>query len=278
MANVFDAIQKHAAEQAQSAPPAPPEREEAQPPSPVQAALANEAKAPATPPAVQVSSNGYSAVLMACHDRGGPIAEQYRALRTHLLAQYADERFCLVVTSAEGGEGKTVSCLNLALVLAERLERKTIVVDGDLRRGQIAGLLKMDDSVGFADVLAGSKPLADAIQPTVYPNLFAMAGGHVEQNEVARLVGRPETTEIVAELRRRYDYVLIDTPPISAMSDAGMLGRATGEALLVVRMNKTSRESADRAIRLLNAANVKLVGLVLTHQKFYIPNYLYHYS
>jgi polysaccharide biosynthesis transport protein len=225
-----------------------------------------------------LAPNGYSQVLMAHHDRGGAIAEEYRALRTNLLAQYPDERFCLLVTSAEAGEGKTVSTLNLSLVLAERQERRTIVVDGDLRKRTVAGLLHIDNAPGLTDVLRGAKRIADVIRPTAYPNLFVIPAGQSKQAEVGEILGRPELEEAVNELRRSYDYVLIDTPPITIASDAGMLGRTAGEALIVVRMNKTRRESVDRAIGLLHAANVKPVGMILTHQRYYIPNYLYRYS
>jgi receptor protein-tyrosine kinase len=223
-------------------------------------------------------TNGYSPALVPHHDRGGATAEEYRALRTNLLAQYSDERFCLLVTSAEAGEGKTVSSLNLALVLAERQERRTIIIDADLRKRTIANLLHISNTPGLADILRGTARLDDVIQPTAYPNLFVIPAGQSKQAEVGELLGGPELEESVTELRRRYDYVLFDTPPITVASDAGMLGRATREALLVVRMNKTRRESVDRAIGLLHAANVKPVGMILTHQRYYIPNYLYRYS
>ena len=91
-------------------------------------------------------------------------------------------------------------------------------------------------------------------------------------------MGQPELDEIVNELRRQYDYILFDTAPVNTVSDAGMLGQVVGQAVLVARMNKTPRESVDRAIRLLHAANVKIAGIVLSHQEYYIPGYLYRYA
>ncbi len=273
MGTVWEAMRRHRAEQerraaeasaadsSSSGGPAPPQAPEAPP------------AAAATPP-----SDNYAEVLVAYHDRGGRITEQYRALRTNLLAQYADERFCIMVTSAEGGEGKTVSAANLALVMAERQERRTILVDSDLRKGTMAGLLRADVSPGMTDVLRGEAALGDVVRLTVYPNLFFIPAGAARGEEVGELIGRPELGEVVNQLRSEYDYVVFDTPPVNAVSDAGMVGGTVGEALLVVRMNKTRRESVDRAIRLLHAANVKVTGIVLTHQKYYIPNYLYRYS
>jgi len=269
--NVFDAMKKHQAEQASDAAAAP------RPAAPAEAGP----PAPAPVPArgrESVAVNGYSPVLVAHHDRGSKFAEEYRALRTNLLAQYQDERFCLLVTSGEAGEGKTVTCMNLAFVLAERPEYRTLVVDCDLRRGRAAALLQIEKSRGMADVLRGKASIEEATRPTAYPNLWVIPSGRAPAEEVGELLGKPEVDEIVGRLRRDYDYVLLDTPPLNVVSDAGILGRAAHDALLVVRMYKTRRESVDKAIRLLHAANVKPVGVVLTHQQYYIPSYLYRYS
>jgi capsular exopolysaccharide synthesis family protein len=289
VANVWDAMKKHDTEHGAAAPaPPPPPAVPEPPPAPTGVHDAMEAagidvtavprKLSSASVLSPAHSNGYSQALVPHHDRGGATSEEYRALRTNLLAQYSDERFCLLITSAEAGEGKTVSTLNLSLVLAERQERRTIIIDADLRKRTVASLLRIDNAPGLADVLRGQVRLDEVIRPTAYPNLFVVPAGQSKQNEVGELLGRPELEEAVTELRRSYDYVLFDTPPITIASDAGMLGRAAREALLVVRMNKTHRESVDRAIGLLHAANVKPVGMILTHQRYYIPNYLYRYS
>ncbi len=281
MGNVWEAMKKHQAEQEQrekvdaAAAPEPSagqapavqtdgEKPKASPPAP---------DAPAAP-----SSDRYAEVLVVHHDRGGRIAEQFRSLRTHVLAQCPDQRFCLMVTSAESGEGKTVSTLNLGLVMAERQERSTIIVDADLRKGRIAQHLQGKAGPGLSEVLRGHAALKDVIQRTAYPNLSFVSAGEAIADEVGELIHRPEFGEAVEELRRTYDYVLYDTPPVNTVADAGMIGGIVGDALLVVRMNKTSRDSVDRAIRLLHATNVKISGILLTHQKYFIPNYLYQYS
>lgn len=299
MANVWDAMKKHEAEKA-AAPPAE-ARAAGSPPSvpgalpqaapagsqstPADPASASVAPlAPSAPPAAlatgvnRLSLNGYAPQLVAHHDRGGEIAENMRALRTNLLAQFPEERFCIMVTSAEKGEGKTVSCLNLAFVLAERQERRTVVLDFDLRRRTISGLLHMNPSPGVVDVLRGTARLDDVIRPTVYGNLSVIPAGEVSRNEVGEVLHRPELDEMMAELRRRYDYVLVDTPPVTIAPDACMLGRAVTDALLVVRMYRTNRETVDAAIRLLHAANIRPVGTVLTFHKYYIPRVLYYHT
>ncbi len=229
-------------------------------------------------PAAAVSLNGYASELCADHERGGPIAEDFRGLRTSLLALYPDERFCLLVTSAEKGEGKSVACLNLAMVLAERQERRTVVVDCDLRACRVAKLMRTDNTPGMVDLLRGKAQVKDVLRKTVYPNLCVIPAGAATRGEVGELLHRPELDETVGALRRQFDYVLFDTPPVGVAPDACMLGRAMTDALLVVRMNKTRRETADGAIRLLHAANINPIGVVLTHHRYYIPRVLYYHT
>jgi len=274
--HVLDALKKHQKEkpEAPEQPPAPPSGGKPAPPQGPKPAKQEEG-----PPSPEPGSgDNYASVLVAHHDRGGRLAEQYRALRTNILAQSPNERLCTIITSAEAGEGKTVTCLNLAVVLSERQERRTIVVDCDLRKSKIPALLGIRSDIGMADLLRGTATLKDVIQPTSRRNLSIIGAGRAEQDEIAGLIGQPEVEDLVQEIRKAYDYVLIDTPPINAVSDAGMLGRVVGQAMLIVRMNKTHRDSVDRAIRLLRAANVKPSGIVLTHQKYFIPKYLYRYS
>lgn len=219
----------------------------------------------------------YSAGMVPHHDRGGKIAEQYRALRTTLLANCQGSLSCLI-TSAQPQEGKTTTCANLALVLAENVSQRTVIIDGDLRQGRIADMMHLDRTPGLAELLRGRAEIREVIQPTAYPNLSIVAAGHSRPEEVAELLSRPELDPFFADIRRMFDYVLVDTPSINKTSDAGMLGRWIEQALVVVQMNRTRRESVDRALGLLQAANIKPAGIVMTHHRYYIPNYLYKVS
>jgi len=282
--SVYDAMKKHEAEEAARASAGQDAAAPAQGSSPDAAPTA---EAPRRPPRPRLSTNGYATELVAHCDRGGRLAEEYRALRTNLLAKYEDDRFCILITSSQGGEGKTVTCLNLGFVLAELPDRRTILIDCDLQKGNMNTLLAMPPTPGVADVLRGEAAVKDAIHETTCANLFIMPAGEVEQEEVGALLGRPELEELIENLRREYDYVLIDTPPIRvagakrqyrrsiSYSTAGILGRTAKDALLVIRMNETRRESVDAALRQLKSAKVRPVGLVLTHQRHVIPEFLY---
>lgn len=294
MSNVWDAMRKHQAEQkakapsdapAKERPPADDATDEASAITPKTPAPSPQAPEPHLPPPKPAGDGiairravEYGDALIAHHDRGSEVTEEYRALRTNLLAQSSNERFCFIVTSANPGEGKSVTASNLSIVMTERVDQRTVLVDADLRRGRLAEIFGLSRTPGLAEVLRGETPIHDAIQETAYPNLSFLAGGNVRREEVGELLGRAEIEDVIARIRRNYDYVVIDSPPINATSDAGLLGRVVGEALLVVRMNKTPQESIDKAIRLLHAANVHIAGMVLTHRKYHIPNYLYKYS
>lgn len=299
MANVFDAMKRHQAEQAEAQQAQADQAQSEQ----GQGQSASQAAAPGEPAATEGSAklqgspavpsdkehalttgmpypggDGYAPTLQAYHDRGGKIAEQFRSIRTSLLAQHADRRFCILMTSAEPQEGKTVSTLNLSIVLAERQDLTTIVVDADLRRPRVGAMLKGKQEPGLAEYLRGKASISEVIQPTIYPNLSFIAAGQAKRGEVSDLIGRMELDEMVAQLRRQFDCVLLDCPPVNNLSDVCVIGRIGAEAVMVTRMNRTNYESVERAIRLLHAANIKVSGMILTHQEYYIPNYLYRYS
>lgn len=218
-------------------------------------------------PAAPLARAHYSHALVAHHDRAGVITEQYRSMRARILARFPGGKACLMITSAEGGEGKTVTCLNLGFVLAARSEARVAIVDCDLRKKKVASLVHEKNGLGLADVLRGTRRLQEVIKPTLYPNLFIIPAGQARREEAAELVNRPELEDVTRELRRQYDYILIDTPPLNVMSDASIVGHCVDEAILIVRMNRTRREAVDMAIQSLEAVNVKLTGLVLTHHK-----------
>ena len=296
MPNVWEAMKKHQAEEiakaeaiakAKAAKAAQLEKvAQAKPPTTkdkklVQAQAKQMTKAPAVPtmvPRMMPTGQKYSSVLMPHYDRGGPIAEQYRALRTNLLARATNDKICTLITSADPGEGKTVTCLNLAMVLAERQEFRTIVVDCDLRKGKVAELLGQTKAPGMANLLRDQVTLKDVIRPTAYPNVSFIPAGEILPEQVGELITKPKMEDIFTDIRRKFDFILVDTPPVNAVADAGIFGRSVAEAILIVRMNKTSRDSVDRAVRLLHAAEIKVSGMVLTHQQYFIPNYLYRYS
>lgn len=216
----------------------------------------------------------YADSLVVHHQRSGKTAERYRALRTSLLALHPENRFSMLVTSAEAGEGKSVTCVNLALTLAEISDRRTIIVDGCLRASSLGRMLGITGGSGLADVLADRVELDMAIQSTNYKNLFVLPAGSVRENQVPELIGRGRLRDTCDALRHQFDFVLFDVPPILSISDPGIFGQFVHESLLVVRMNKTPQRVIDQTISHLRAINVTVCGVVLTHYRPALPRYL----
>lgn len=206
------------------------------------------------------------------------IAEQYRMLRTNLFALNSGPPVSsLVVTSAIKGEGKTVTSLNLATVMATDAEKKIAVVDCDFRRPNMHALLDMQLQPGLSEFLRGEATL-DAVSHTgKIPNLTVITAGRPPLNP-SELVGSRKMAETVNELKNRFDFVVFDTPPIMAVTDAGLLGAIVDGVLLVVRAERTKRELVRRAETLLRGAKARVVGCVLTNIKEYTSYYIYGYS
>jgi len=216
----------------------------------------------------------YSELLIAHSDRASTVTEEFRAVRSQLLATAPDGRFGIFVTSADAGEGKTVMCGNLAMVLAERAEAKTVLVDGNLRNGRMSDMLNAPAQPGVVELLHGQATLEQVTQPTAYPNLVYIPSGKISDGPGSQLMA-PQLSAVVADLRRQYDHVLFDTPAVQASPDAGIVGATGLQALVVVRMYRTRREAVARTLRALGGSNVGVAGIVLNERKFFIPSAVY---
>lgn len=212
-------------------------------------------------PTVEISHARVEPHLIAITDPRSPHAEQYRALRTRIL--HAGEKRhiqAIVVSSAGVMEGKTVTALNLAWLLAQTDGVRALLVDGDLRRPCAAEYLGIDAPAGLSEVLAGETTLAESIIRLEPSGLHLLPGGTVRDN-VAEILSGPKFSSLLAELRRMFDYIIIDAPPLGIFTDATVLiGRADG-ALMVVRSGKTRYAALDRVLEPL--PRERLLGIVL---------------
>lgn len=201
--------------------------------------------------------------LITLSDPRSPAAEAYRTLRTNLYFSSLDRSLeTLVVTSAAPGEGKSTALSNLAVTLAQG-DKRTILVDADLRRPSLHTLFDLGNSQGLTtmaveDHTLAAPPLAD----TGVENLWLLPSGPLPPNP-AEILGSRRMEEIISALQTRGDMVLFDAPPVIAVTDAAVLGTKVDGVLLVIRAGKTRREHAQRAKELLERVNVRLVGAVL---------------
>jgi len=207
------------------------------------------------------------------------ISEAFRALRTSLLLSQAEHPpQVILVTSALPREGKTTAAVNLAVTLAQ-LGDRTLLMDSDLRKPGIRRALNltMGKEAGLSSYLAGVSTLDEVIipHPTI-TNLEALTTGPVPPSP-ADLLSSHRMREAITELRRRYKFVVIDSPPIMAATDAVILSSLTDGVLLVVRSGETPKEAFTRTRDLLAAVKSRLLGVVLNAVDSSAPDYYYSY-
>jgi polysaccharide biosynthesis transport protein len=207
------------------------------------------------------------------------ISEAFRALRTSLLLSQADRPpQVILMTSALPREGKTTAAANLAVTLAQ-LGDKTLLVDGDLRKPGVSRALSMGSSkhAGLSSYLAGVSTLDLITVP--HPgitNLAVIPTGPVPPNP-ADLLSSHRLSEMVTELRKRYKFVVIDSPPIMAATDAVILSVLVDGVLLVVRSGETPKEAFTRTRDLLASVKSHVLGVVLNAVDSSSPDYYYSY-
>src|SRR5271165_3792661 len=228
-----------------------------------------------------ISTNGHEKriELVAQHLPKSQMSEAFRVLRTSLLlSQPGRPPQVILVTSALPREGKTTAAANLAVTLAQ-LGDKTVLVDADLRKPGVGRLLNMTSGkyAGLSSYLAGVSTLDLVTVPhPEISNLAAIPTGPLPPNP-ADLLSSHRLTEAIAELRTKYKFVVIDSPPVMAATDAVILSVQTDGVLLVVRSGETPKEAFTRTRDLLVSVKCHLLGVVLNAVDSSAPDYYYSY-
>jgi succinoglycan biosynthesis transport protein ExoP len=188
--------------------------------------------------------------------------EAFRGLRTNLQFARAGTRSALAVTSADPGAGKSTVASNLALTLAEQ-GRSVVLVDADLRRPQVHKIVKVPQSPGITEVMSGDASLTDAVRLTsIHSRLSAVPSGHLPKDP-PEVVGSQRFDELLEELRSQFEVVVIDTPPLLAVSDAVMVATMVDGTLVVARADHTDKRALKHAVEQLRRVDAPLLGLVL---------------
>jgi capsular exopolysaccharide synthesis family protein len=191
------------------------------------------------------------------------IAEAFRKLRTNLQFIAVDNPpKVIVVVSAAPSEGKSTTAINLALALAES-GRTVVLVDGDLRRPSINNYLDLIRDVGFSTVLSGAAKLSEVLQETKYPGLTALTSGPTPPNP-SELLGSLAAKNTLQELRARFDYVIVDSAPLLAVTDGAVLAAGADGALIVTRFGRTKRDQLKHAVEALTNVGARRLGSILT--------------
>ncbi len=192
-----------------------------------------------------------------------PTSEAYRALRTNVTFVSAEQRslHVIAVTSPGPGEGKSTTAANLAITLAQKGAR-VLLADADLRRPLVHRAFNLVQEPGLTDVLVGAATPHEAVRSGVLPNLDVLPGGALPPNP-SELLGSEAMHRVLAELRSRYDFLVFDTPPALAVTDATVLGTSADAVILVLRAGETEEGAAQRAVELFRRVQARVAGAVL---------------
>jgi capsular exopolysaccharide synthesis family protein len=203
-------------------------------------------------------------------------SESFRSLRTSLtLSAPTEGSLAYLITSAVPSEGKTTVAVNVAIVMAHS-GRKVVLVDADLRRFGIHKPFGLGNDVGLTDNLTGHRELSELVRSSDVQGLSVLTSGPSVENPV-ELLDSKKMAETVMELKERYDVVIIDSPPLTAVADPLILARQVDGVLQVVHGNKTSRKAVKRAKELLESVKAPLLGAILNNIDFSRDGYHYGY-
>lgn len=214
--------------------------------------------------------------LIVAHQPRHPIAESYRRLRTNLRFSSVNEPLqIMLVTSAAPSEGKTTTAANLAVAVAQAGHR-VILVDADLRKPQLHKLFGLNKGPGLTDALLSEADTAFFVRDTAVPNLRIVTSGSIPPNP-AELLGSQPMQHLLQQLRQVTDLVIVDAPPLLAVTDAQVLVNHVQGVLLVVNAGSTTRALLSNAAAALVQVEARLLGVVL-NQMVRSPRSYYYYD
>ncbi|MFU7515543.1 CpsD/CapB family tyrosine-protein kinase [Clostridium sp. HCS.1] len=203
-------------------------------------------------------------------------AESYRTLRTNIQYSSFDKEYrVIVVTSSEPGEGKSTTSGNLALCMAQG-DKKVILIDCDLRKPSLHKKFKVSNLVGLSDVIIGKSDLATAMH-RYNKNLVLLTSGKIPPNP-SEMLSSKAMENLLESLKDTFDYIILDTPPVQAVTDSQILSTKSDGTILVVRAERTKKDSVENAVNLLKKVNANIIGTVLNGIDVSRNKYYYYYG
>ena len=220
--------------------------------------------------------------IVCITDPHSPSSEQYRRLRARILLKTEhDFQNTIMVSSADIGEGKSITSINLAVTIAQEIDRTVLLVDADLRKPSIHKYLGIKTDRGLSDYLSGKAELSDILIHTGIGRLVLLPAGNVCSNP-AELLSSKRMKDLILEMKNRYPdrYIVIDTPPVLVSADAISMSNHVDGVVFVVRAAMTSEKTVKKAINLIK--NVTILGIVYNNVPDYLgkninPYYYYKY-
>jgi capsular exopolysaccharide synthesis family protein len=214
--------------------------------------------------------------LVALTDSLSPVAEAYKALRTNLLFSSLDNRLqVIVVTSSVPMEGKSRTAANLAVVLAQA-GYSTVLIDADFRRPSQHRIFGRIRNVGLSNLMLRDVPEQELLWPIEQvPNLQLIASGPTPPNP-SELLGSAQMRVLLGSLRERFTYVVVDTPPVNAVTDPTVLAAYADATILVIEQGRTTFPALTRAQQALERVDAKIVGAVINKLRSESTSYYYY--
>ena len=220
---------------------------------------------------------GLDSRLVAAHNPASPITEEYRGIRTQMLARWEHRRHLIhTLTSATPGEGTTLSAVNLGMVFSELADRSVLIIDANLRHPVIDRMLNLPAEPGLLQVIRGEVKIDQALHYFGRSNLSVLPAGGSVDADALRILSTHMFTGTLHMLRDRFDHVIVDTPASLELSDAGIIGSVSDDVLMVVRANHTPRPLIERAMRGLRDCNAPVSSVILTAARATPARYGYH--
>ncbi|OQX93141.1 MAG: hypothetical protein B6I17_04035, partial [Tenericutes bacterium 4572_104] len=217
--------------------------------------------------------------LISHYSPKSPVAESYRSLRTNIIANKATGPMSFLVTSSSPKEGKSTTVSNTAITLAQ-MNSKVVIIDIDMRRPTIHTKFGIKKENGASDYLIDDTiTVDDIVKPSGISNLDIITSGFIPPNP-SELLSSDRMDNFIAELKSKYDYVIFDTPPVIAVTDAIIMAKKVDKLFLVLRVAHTEKAVLGRAQEILANVNKKVDGFVVNGikvQKYYNRHKYYYY-
>jgi polysaccharide biosynthesis transport protein len=206
-----------------------------------------------------------------------PHAEAYRVLRTNILFSQKDPKLnTITIVSGGAGEGKSTTTFNLATIFAQNGHR-VLVVDSDLRRPSLHKILKVSNSIGLTNYLLKQNTLEEVIQTTSLPTFDFMPSGKLPSSSMG-VLSSAQMKELIQDVKRRYDWVFFDSPPIMGVSDASILASEVDTVLQVIQYRRYPQPMTIRAKQMIEKVGGNLLGIVLNNISMASDENYYYYS
>ena len=193
--------------------------------------------------------------------------EQYKLLRTNLEFTLPEDQKCPIigVTSSMRGEGKSTTAVNLSYVLAEKGKR-VLLIDGDLRIPSVAKKMEIEKSPGLTDILMGKGTKIEEFRSKLLENWYILPSGEIPPNP-SELLGSRRMESVLEDLKEKFEYIVIDLPPVNLVSDALSIANLISGMVVVIREDYTEKKELERCFRQLQLSNVHVLGCVMNEAK-----------